>query len=183
MEQSYAFGFLDDSEEEPCRVLTWRDLMALTLPLPEELDQFSLGATDVFAEDQKTDAIQQAADLLYLATGVTEDPTNATGQILRIISWGLMDMAWKLLVTSENKTEINSPYSSETIGSYSYAKQAAAAIANGMLTGVEWFDAVVKLLNGLSGESVIWSQSEHVFSQPYCEPDPNALRLPDWYGW
>lgn len=157
--------------------------MALTLPETEELDQFSLGSTDIFEVDQKRDAIQQAADLLYLATGVTDDPQDATPQQMRILNWGLMDMAWKLLVTTENKPEINSPYSSETIGSYSYAKQAASAIMNGMLTGVTWFDALVKMLAGINNEGVVWSSSEHVFTEPYSQPDPNALRLPDWYGW
>lgn len=151
--------------------------MALTLPDPEELDEFSHGATDSFDDSQKFTALQQAADLLYLATGVETDPENPT--VLRILGWGLMDMAFKILITRENQTEIYSPYTSETIGSYSYSKSRVMA---GEVTGVEWFDAIVKLLMGAMGAGAVWSATEHVFEQPYCEDPPYSWIVPDVYG-
>lgn len=156
--------------------------MALTLPDPEELDEFTLGASEIFDEDQKLNALQDAADLLYVATGVTDDPTDE--YVLRLLSKGLMDMAFKILITKENQTEIYSPYSSETIGSYSYVKQALAAIQQGLMTGVEWFDIIVNLLNRGKGDGTVSVTSEHVFKEPYCEDDPSGLILrPDVYGW
>ena len=156
--------------------------MALTLPDPEDLDQFTQGASDIFDDDAKFVAFQQAADLFYVATGVSTDPTDEYA--LRILKWGLMDMAFKILITRENQTEINSPYSSETIGSYSYTKQALAAIQQGLLTGVQWFDIAVGLLNGLVGNSVSSVSSEHVFKEPYCESNLQTEWLRhDVYGW
>lgn len=157
--------------------------MAVTLPDPEDLDQFTLGASEVFDDDAKFMALQMAGDLLYIATGVTEDPTDE--YTLRILGWGLMDMAFKILITRENQTEIYGPYSSETIGSYSYSKQALSAIQQGLATGVEWFDLLVKLLNGIAGNTVTSVTSERVFKEPYCADDVDARmrQFPDVYGW
>lgn len=156
--------------------------MALTLPDPEELDQFTQGATDIFDEDAKLQALQQAGDLIYVATRVTTDPTDE--YVLRILGYGLMDMAFKILITKENQTEIYSPYSGETIGSYSYQKQALSQIQQGLATGVEWFDIAVKLLIGETDSATVSVTSEHVFTEPYCESNLDGwLTRPDVYGW
>lgn len=143
--------------------------MPLSKPSPADLDLFSHGETDGFSVPQKQLAIDQAAALLWLATGVTEDPTDPT--VLQIVKWAMLDMAWSLLVKTSNKTEIYSPFSSERIGSYSYAK-ANKQITSGEETGVEWFDAAVSLLNNMdpaAGQGAAWSTSEHVFPQGYEE--------------
>jgi hypothetical protein len=157
--------------------------MALTLPDPEELDQFTQGASDIFSDDAKFVAFQQAADLFYVAAGITDDPTDEYA--LRILKWGLMDMAYKILITRENQAEIYSPYSSETIGSYTYSKM-LSAIQAGLRTGVEWFDIALSLLTGAANTGAMSVSSEHVFTEPYCEPslaEQYQRQRPDVYGW
>lgn len=135
----------------------------LTIPTAEELDDFADNATDDFGTAVKEQAILQAMDLLWLATGVTEQPTDA--RISRIVAWGILDMAWSLLIKTEAKTEINSPFSSERIGSYSYQK-GRQLLTKGLPSGIEWFDTVVALLKGLD-EAASMVSTEHVFSTPY----------------
>lgn len=165
--------------------------MALEPPGSDELDEFSHGSlAALFTEDQMDMALQQATDLLWLSTRVDEMPDDET--VERIVNWGIMDMAWSLLVHTENKTEINSPYSSERIGSYSYSK-ALDQVRRGNPTGVPWFDAAVGLLTeGNSDYAAIWSTTETVFTSPYstdlCIPlshDPALFGTTGWVdgGW
>lgn len=134
-------------------------------PAPEDLDTFSHGATDVFDAAQKSQAIDMAASLFWMATGLTE--YTDVEEVDKIIKWGLLDMAWSLLVKTENKTEQLSGYSSERIGSYSYS-MAQKQIQSGHWTGVEWFAAAIMLLlNATDGAGAVWSTTEHVFEQPY----------------
>lgn len=154
--------------------------MPLTLPGEDELDDFSMNETDRFDGDQKDNAIQQAADLLFIATGLDEDPTDA--RTARIVNYAILAMAWKLLDVTDNTTEINSPFQSETIGSYSYSKM-LASISQGLMTGVSWFDIAVKMLLGATTDGTVWSKSENVFSQPFDHNDSvNTYYLPDAFG-
>ena len=157
------------------------------LPLPdtEELDEFSHDETAQFSDDQKELALQQAGDLLFIATEYDETPDDL--RLIRIIKYGLMDMAWSLLVQTENKSEIFSPFSSERIGSYSYSK-ALSRIANGQDSGVAWFDRLLGYLGtlGLVATSAIsWGSAESVFTQPYDEalgPYITDAYMRDYFG-
>jgi hypothetical protein len=153
--------------------------MSLTLPGADELDDFSHQETDRFDEDQKDFSIQQAADLLFIATGLDEDPTDA--RTARIVNYAILAMSWKLLDVTDNTTEINSPFQSETIGSYSYSKM-MAAISTGQITGVAWFDIAVKFLLGGTDDSGVWYKSENVFEQPFNPNQGNVTYLPDVFG-
>jgi hypothetical protein len=146
-----------------------------------ELDAFSHGETSQFSIEQKAMSLTQASDLLYFATHYDETPDDA--RLVRLVKAGIMDMAWSLLVRTENKTEIYSPFSSETIGSYSYSK-AMSQVSSGLSTGIDWFDKAVMYLGeaGLSGAPALtWSSSEKVLSTSYFEAD--AATIPDFYGW
>lgn len=146
--------------------------MALSpLPTSADLSTFSHGETDVFTGPQRVQAIDQAAVLLWIATRIENYTADET--IDKIIRWAILDMAWSLLVKTENKTASNSGFNSERIGSYSYSI-AMSRVQSSQPTGVNWFDAAVTLLLGEFDLGAVWSVSENVFSQPY-EPDCNGI--------
>ncbi len=65
-------------------------------------------------------ALVQSADLMYIATGLLDDPTDP--QHLRILQNGIMGMAEFLISTQPFRGEAYAPVSSESLGSYSYSK-------------------------------------------------------------
>lgn len=108
---------------------------ALTLT---DLASFSGRSEDSYRlADYVDEIISQATDLLQLATGLSEwpsDPLNA-----RLAKRGVLDMADALYLSQAHRKAVISPFQSETIGSYSYSK-AARQIAGGFPTGIGWFD-------------------------------------------
>lgn len=145
--------------------------MSLTKPSAADLDLFSHGELDDFTTPQKSLAIDQAAILLWLATEVTEDPSDES--VLSVVKWGILDMAWSLLIKTANKTEVYSPFAGERIGSYSYSK-ATSQVKSNQATGVDWFDTAVTLLTNLdpaAGMGVAWSTSEQVFPVGYAQQE------------
>lgn len=127
----------------------------LELPLPAELDALEEGLDE-------TTAIQMAADLFTMATGVTDQPTDPMQQ--RIIKYAILEMAWALTVRHEDMEAIFSPFSGERIGSYSYTK-AINAVATGSKTGVPMFDRAVAYFNLLGRSANPNVTSEWVFKQ------------------
>lgn len=57
-----------------------------------------------------------------------------------------MSMADSIHLSQPYAAAKSSPFSSESIGSYSYSK-AAKAVSKGETTGVEWFDLAIKNLS------------------------------------
>jgi hypothetical protein len=90
-------------------------------------------------------SLEQGVDLMWLATSLTTEPTDA--QELRILQRGIMAMAEALEVSKGYRAHTMSPYSSETIGSYSYMK-VATAVRAGIPTGLLWFDVAVSHFSG-----------------------------------
>lgn len=143
-------------------------------PTPADLSAFSGGGADVFTSAQATMAIDEASVLLWLATGRTTTlavmDTNAA-EYNKLINWGILSMAWWLLIQNENFTQEMSGYSGERIGSYSYTK-ALNQIHNGQPTDVPWFNNAVTALGGLDGNGVnsaspMYVSTERVFKSPY----------------
>lgn len=60
-----------------------------------------------------------SADLLILRTGLKKAPDPST-PLGRIVSYGIMDLAWFLGTSQDEWTSMFSPFSSERIGSYAY---------------------------------------------------------------
>lgn len=111
--------------------------------------------------------LQAANDLLQLATGITKapDPNTPLG---RIAKFGIMDMAWFVGTSMEDRDEFFSPFSSERIGSYSYSK-ASANVRASLDTGVPFFDQAVKWLSGAVDADQhigLAVTSENVFPRP-----------------
>lgn len=145
--------------------------MALLLPTPDQLEAYKQGIND-------QEALQLAADLFTVATGVTENPTDPMEA--RLVNYAVMEMAWYLQVNHEDLEAEFSPFSSERIGSYSYSKM-TTAVQKGIATGVPAFDYAVAYF-GAQGQpdgTVCGTTTEWVFEQtgvPVIPPTPNA-----WY--
>ena len=159
--------------------------MALSPPSIDEYESFVHG--EMPEDDEWAEAaLQQAADLFWLATSLTEYPPDA--QSVRMIKYAMMEMAQYLLVQDDNKTEIFSPYNSERIGSYSYSKLARAdsKIQRNIPLGLFWWDKAVNMF-ATANLAAIWSVSEKVIPQPYeaheAEGTPFEGMVPDWRIW
>lgn len=90
-----------------------------------------------------TEALSQATLLFYLATDIPDYPDDAS--LAQLARYGILDMADKIYLSQPYQEASASPFQSETIGSYSYAK-AVAAVKKGDSTGVMWFDLAVNKL-------------------------------------
>ena len=94
----------------------------LMIPTLEEFADFK-GFDDVdyfeVSPDQLNLFLRMSADLLILRTGLKKAP-DANTPLGRIVSYGIMDLAWFLGTSQDEWTSMYSPFSSERIGSYSY---------------------------------------------------------------
>lgn len=98
-------------------------------------------------------AIQQALLLFKIGTCLNawpDDPTMAA-----LAKMAVMSMADAIYLVQPFQTILSNPFSSETIGSYSYSK-VAGAVMSGFPTGISWFDlalgklGVCDLTDGIS---------------------------------
>jgi hypothetical protein len=133
--------------------------MALTVP---EIAELALFMNVASVEDPRGYmALQQATVLMGTTLGLTEDYTGDPDGV-QLIKWGILDMAWKLLVSYDNREELYTPYTSERVGSYSYSKMQAAA-SKGEETGVPFFDQAIAYMTAvLNGGTVGSISSENV---------------------
>jgi hypothetical protein len=118
----------------------------------QDLADFFATEVDTFDDVKATLYITQASFLLELATCLKEPPTDP--KMLQLWKNAVLDMAMKLIIGSDYLNAKWSPFSSETIGSYSYTI-AANKIQQGDQTGVMWFDIAVMRLGvcDLMGDS------------------------------
>lgn len=167
----------------------------LTPPSQDDLEEF---ANTTYPDDQSDYVgmmLQQATDAIWVDTGITEYPDTSTAdgaRRTRVIRNAIMALALWAMTQDENRAEINSPFSSETIGSYHYSKMLQQA-AQGS-SGIWWLDLLYKMLgtdvSDPNGSGLAWAAAEKVFNP--CggtyqdlvalgiEPNPN--RLDDVYG-
>lgn len=122
--------------------------MALTVPTVTELENFK---QEDIPDEEVAGAqmhLQAATDLMELATGLSVDfPDGSLEQ--RVMTRGILDLAWYIGTSMEDRDAQFSPFASERIGSYSYSK-AQTSIALYGKTGVPFFDLAVANLVGLS---------------------------------
>lgn len=147
--------------------------MALILPNPEDLQSYIEGPT-------QEEAIQQAMDLLVMATGLTSTSNTMEDRIVRS---AVLEMAWAITIRHEDKEAEFSPFSSESIGSYSYSK-AASLINQGAATGIPNFDVAIDYFAAQAmGGGISNTSSENVFVKDYGRSkrrhsyDPNTSSL------
>jgi len=155
--------------------------VALTPPDVSDLEQLKL---TTFDDDEYLVAeimIQMATDLFWMATGLDADPTDE--REARIVRYGILDMAWYLGTSMEDRDASFSPFSSERIGSYSYSKAQSAVSLEGK-TGVPLFDIAVAFWNDKYGTPSSSSVSTHVMPDTmvhhfWTTPPQDAVGFPD----
>lgn len=136
--------------------------MALTVPSLDRLARH-LRADSVeeagWAVETAQDELQQATDLMAVATHLTVLPTDEVGA--RMVERGILAMAHALLVRGDDRDKEYNIFSSERIGSYSYSKA-----QSGEKSGIPDFDAAIEWASEAGGETEAWISSETVFTDP-----------------
>lgn len=152
--------------------------MAITVPSAATILAFWGDDATVAVDDERVPLMAQlAADLLWLATSMDSDPTDA--RWFRLEQAALMDLTIYLLVSRETPTENYTGMQGERIGSYSYSKAMARSAINGT-TGAELFDRFVVNWNARgegSLEDMPLVSSENVFSPSWIDQDRTEMLL------
>lgn len=135
--------------------------MALDVLDVSDLAEFTGRPEVTFIPTPRVDtALAQARLLFVLATGLTDWPTDP--DMLLLARFGMLSMSDALFLALKYQQALVKPFSSETIGSYSYSR-ASGAVANQLPTGVSWFDMAVDYLAVVEGSAVIFNSSISVF--------------------
>lgn len=149
-------------------------LLESLTPSPEELAAWK-GLDSVDELDAPVGYVQThlqlAAALFLLASDITEapDPASPLGLVVRA---GVLDMAWNIGTSMEDRDAQFSPFSSESIGSYRYSKM-QQKVSAGEETGVPFFDQALKWIekNFSSDSESVAAQfgfhAEQVYPEPY----------------
>lgn len=90
-------------------------------------------------------AIPQATLLFKLGTCIL-DPELMPPDAQQLTKYAIIAMADAIHLSAPYQTALASPFNSESIGSYSYSKT-AAAVQKGDATGIMWFDMAVQQLS------------------------------------
>lgn len=161
----------------------------MTFPIytVQELANFATQPVELFDETYANTHIAQASLLLRLATCLTEPPTDP--MMLELFKNGILDMALKLDISANYREAKYSPFSGESIGSYSYSIM-LAKIKSGDETGVTWFDLAVTQMgvcDFMGGSGVASSGGIEVFEHdgsfvPGNHPGNERLLSPNDIG-
>lgn len=144
----------------------------------------------MFEESGYTDADVLNMSKVLLAKAIpcldTLYPTLPTEE-QESINFAVLEMASFLKVDHTNFDAITSPFSSETIGSYTYHKMndATTAINRGMATGVPAFDRAVSIyapMCGADSGTAMEATSEQVF-KPGFEEFLHSREYGNSYHW
>lgn len=151
--------------------------MALTPPTIDRFEVYKNETFDPSEYESIEEHLQAATDLMELATGIHTDFELGTLEY-RTMERGILDAAWYIGTSLEDRDAMFSPFSSERIGSYSYNKMAGAA-AMKVDSGIPFFDLAVKYFSGLDvGGSIMAVSSEAVMPPLEWYRDQNCY----WVG-
>lgn len=89
-------------------------------------------------------ALSQALLLFKIGTCLAQFPDGGTQA--ELAKMGILAMADDISLKQEYQQAMASPFSSESIGSYSYSKR-AQQVQDGDATGIMWFDLAIKELS------------------------------------
>lgn len=133
----------------------------LTPPAIEDLAAFS-GQNESIYTDYADTCLSQATLLFELASGLDEYPDAGTPDG-DLASNAICEMADALYLRLPFRKVLGSPFSSESIGSYSYSKL-APLVAQGIPTGLGWFDMAITRLGVEGGTAgLLWGTSIAAF--------------------
>lgn len=111
----------------------------------EDLSDFSgRDVTEYVNSGYAATAIEQALLLFRLGTCLSEWPDDLT--LAALAKMAVLSMADAIYLVQPFQKVLSNPFSSETIGSYSYSK-VAGAVMSGLPTGVTWFDLAISRLS------------------------------------
>jgi hypothetical protein len=113
-----------------------------------DLAAFSGRAESSYPAAFSATAIAQATLLFKIATCLAALPDDADS--ISLATMAILDYADYIVISQKYAEAVASPFTSETIGSYSYAKS-VAAVKKGESTGRMWFDLAVTNL-GVCGD-------------------------------
>jgi hypothetical protein len=137
----------------------------LTPPSLDDLEQFANTTYDEAQAEYVEMMLQQATDALWAYTGIDTYPDDSTEdgkRRKRIIKNAIMALALWAMTQAESRHEIDSPFSSETIGSYHYSLKMQQAQTGS--SGIWWLDMLFKMLGAGGDSGMAWVDSERVFS-------------------
>lgn len=133
----------------------------MTPPTIPEYEQFTNEETAPSDAGYLTFMLQASADAFWAFTGWSNYPSDE--RMARITRYALMDLTSWLIAQNEHRDEVNSPFTSERIGSYSYSKMQRASQSQD--SGIYWLDLLFRLLNTQNdGSNEPWVSSERVFN-------------------
>lgn len=142
--------------------------MALTVPSVADFRAFWGSEADDIDDARASELLDLATNLLWIAVDLDDDPDDP--RLFSLVQLAIMDMAIYLFATRDDLEAAYSPFQSEHIGSYSYAKSwhaQATNIANGTITGVPIFDKVVEYFVNQAMYDGGFISSENVFHHGY----------------
>jgi hypothetical protein len=159
--------------------------MALTAPTPADLYTFWGSEVEDVDDEKAIVLLEIATNLFWMATQIEDYPSDP--RLASMIKYAIIDMGIYLWASREDINQNYSPFYSEHVGSYSYAKTAGRmtkAVLNGSDTGVALFDRLVHFYVEQSmAAGGGWTTSESVWDQGYV---PLALEAwfmdPVWSG-
>lgn len=109
----------------------------------KDLSAFSSRAEQSYVESKTTTALAQAMLLFKISTCLRALPDDAESQ--ELAKFAILSYADYIYLALDYAKAAASPFTSETLGSYSYSKAAASA-QRGDKTGIFWFDLAVERL-------------------------------------
>lgn len=139
----------------------------LPIPTVAELANFK-GKSETFYTSFATQAMAQAALLLSIRTGLTSLPEDESEATLAL--YAIMDLGNQIYLEAPYDEILAKPFSSESIGSYSYSKSAQAA-QRGEKTTSMWFELALERLGNEDGDYEVNSGSISVFERAHIYYD------------
>jgi len=146
----------------------------ITPPSLEQLAVFS-GREEESYTDFADQALIQATVLFQIASCLDTLPSNTASVEYDVCVNGILDMADRLYLGRQYATAKASPFSSETIGSYSYSKM-SSQVSQGLPTGVGWFDLAIQNY-GVCDSGVTVSHSATTLFEDYGISEVDGRRV------
>lgn len=137
-----------------------------------DLSEFSGAPLETYDPAYSQQALQQATILFRIGTCLSDFPTDSLkADIARM---AILSMADSIVLAQGYREVTANPFSSETIGSYSYSKL-SSAVSAGQTTGINWFDMAVGQLSecGLFNDGSTGHGGIEVFEVDSSFPRPH----------
>lgn len=119
--------------------------MAYPTYTPAMLASFTGRPVESFPEPYTSSSVIPQATLLFKMGTCLVDPSTLKPEEQQLIDFAILAMADAIHLSAPYSEALASPFSSESIGSYSYSK-ATSAVQQGDATGIQWFDMAVSHL-------------------------------------